>query len=320
MKLTEKIIAGLSLPAGVNEQLFGDDELTGLSLRLRRSAAGVARSWIYRYMIAGAAHKKTVDCAGHNLAAARKWAGDLQARVRLGQDPSRERARAKAEAEQTVAATLKAYLPQKKSKLRERPYREVERHLLVHFKPLHSTPLRQVAAGDVSARYLKLGDTVGSTTADNAWRSLSAFFSWAMRQGLIDRNPALGTERFPSRKRTRVLSAAEIKAVWDATSGDDDYSGIIRLLLLCGARAGEIGGLQWNEIYSDRIVLPPERVKTNREHTIFLTKTMRGILDSRAQRADDEYVFGRRRGRPFTGWANPSSRSMRESRSCWTSL
>ena len=33
--------------------------------------------------------------------------------------------------------------------------------------------------------------------------------------------------------------------------------------------------------YSDRIVLPAERVKTNRQHMIFLTKTMRDILDSR---------------------------------------
>ena len=120
-------------------------------------------------------------------------------------------------------ATLRIYLPQKKLKLRERSYRELERHLSVHFQPLHHIPLRQVAAGDVSARYLTLANTAGRTTATNAWRSLSALFAWGMRQGLVDRNPCLGVERFPDRKRDRVLSAAEIKAVWDATSGDDDY-------------------------------------------------------------------------------------------------
>jgi integrase len=275
VRLNKKTIAQLSLPADRDEQLFSDDDLTGLSLRLRRGAAGVGKSWVYRYTIAGKPRKPTLDFAGHDLAAARKWAGDLQARIRLGYDPGRERAQVRAEAGQTVLATLRVYLPQKKLKLRERSYRELERHLLVHFRPLHHIPLRQVIAGDVSTRYLTLANTAGRTTATNSWRSLSAFFSWCMRQGVVDRNPCLGVERFPDRKRDRVLSAAEIKAVWDATSGDDDYSAIIRLLLLGGSRAGEIGGLKWDEIYSDRIVLPANRVKTNRQHTIFLTKTMR---------------------------------------------
>jgi len=44
MKLTEKIVATLQLPTGVNERLFGDDDLTGLSLRLRRGANSIAKS------------------------------------------------------------------------------------------------------------------------------------------------------------------------------------------------------------------------------------------------------------------------------------
>jgi integrase len=302
VKLTEKTVAALALPAGRDEQLIGDDALAGLALRLRRGAGGVARSWVYRYAIGRAARKATLDFAGHSLADARKWAGDLQARVRLGADPNRERAKTRAEAEQTVGAALRTYLPQKKATLRERPYREVERHLMVCFKPLHRTTLRHVVPGDVSARYAKLAEERGRTTATNALRSLSAFFAWGVKQGLIDRNPCLAVERFPDRKRERVLSATEIKALWDATSDASDYSAIIRLLALTGARAGEIGGLKWSEVNSDRIVLPAERVKTNRPHTIFLTATMRALLDSRVRRPGDEFVFGRRRGRPFTGW------------------
>ena len=298
MKLTEKVLVRLIASAGSEDRLISDDDLTGLYLRLRSGAP----KWIYRYKIAGVSHKETVDFAGYNLAEARRWAGDLQARIRLGLDPSRQRAQARA-AEQTVSGVLQAlYLPQKKLKLRERSYRELDRHLSGYFKPLHPIPLRQVAASDVSARYMTLASTVGGTTANNALRSLSAFFAWGMRQALVDRNPCLGTERFPDRKRDRVLTAMEIKALWDATSGDSDYEAIIRLLLLCGARAGEIGGLMWSEVCSDRIVLPAERVKTNRQHVIFFTKTMRAILDGRRRRPDDPYVFGRRRGQPFTGW------------------
>src|SRR6516225_9325696 len=110
MKLTEKSITKLDLPAGVNERLFSDDTLTGLSLRLRRGAGGITRSWVYRYTIAGRPRKLTLDFAGHDLAAARKRAGDLQARVRLGHDPELERAQTRINAEQTVGAKLPVYL------------------------------------------------------------------------------------------------------------------------------------------------------------------------------------------------------------------
>ena len=74
----------------------------------------------------------------------------------------------------------------------------------------------------------------------------------------------------------------------------------MRLLLLTGCRANEIAGLTWGEVYSDRIVLPAERVKNGRQHSIPLTATMRAILDGRERRA--EQVFGREGGR-FTGWS-----------------
>jgi integrase len=303
MKLTEKIVATLQLPTGVNERLFGDDDLTGLSLRLRRGANSIAKSWVYRYMVAGAPRKFTFDFAGHNLAAARARAGDLQARVRLGHDPAQERAQTRADVQQTVVATLQTYLPQKKLTLRPRSYVETERHLLVDFAPLHATPLRLVTARDVSARYLAIASTKGRTTATNALRALSAFFDRALRQGLIERNPCLGVERFDVRKRDRVLTAAEIKALWDATSGSDDYSAIVRLLLLTGCRANEIAKLRWDEIKSDRIILPAERTKTGKEHSIPLTGGMRTILGGRNRRHDKEHIFGRSHDRPFTGWS-----------------
>ena len=307
MKLTEKTIAALKLPTGVDERLFSDDDLTGLSLRLRRGAKGIARSWVYRYAIAGTSRKVTFDFAGHNLAAARKRAGDLQARVRLGSDPAQERAQTRADVGQTVAATLKVYLPQKKLNLRPRSYDQVERHLLMHCEPLHRLPLRLITTPDVTARHLVIASASGRTAATNVLRSLSAFFDWALRQGLVERNPALGVERFPDRRRDRVLNAAEIKAVWDATSGADDYSAIVRLLLLTGCRANEIAGLSWDEVYSDRIVLPAERVKNKRTHVVPLTATMRAILGGRPRNADRNTVFGRNGHyagwSAFTGWS-----------------
>jgi integrase len=303
MKLTKKSIAKLvDLPAGVNERLFGDDDLTGLSLRLRRGTNGIARSWVYRYMVAGRPCKLTLDFAGHDLAAARKCAGDLQARVRLGHDPAQERARTRTSIAQTVSATLQIYLSQKELILRPRSYTETARHLLVDYAPLHHLPLRHVSTPDITARNIAIAKTKGRATATNSLRAFSAFLAWAMRQGLIDRNPCLGVERFEVATRARVLSADEIKAVWDATTEPGDYSVIVRLLLLTGCRAEEIGGLMWDEVHFDRLELPAERIKTGTPLCLPLTLTMRAILDGR-ERSDCKYVFGRHDGTPFSGWS-----------------
>lgn len=57
-----------------------------------------------------------------------------------------------------------------------------------------------------------------------------------------------------------MLSDAELKTIWAACAGDD-YGAVLRLLMLTGQRAQEIGSLRWGEVHDDQIVLPAERTK-----------------------------------------------------------
>ena len=58
-------------------------------------------------------------------------------------------------------------------------------------------------------------------------------------------NPVIGTNKASDDKpRERVLSDAELIAVWKAVP-DNDYGKIVRLLMLTGQRRLEIGGLRW---------------------------------------------------------------------------
>src|SRR5262245_21143193 len=141
MKLTDKVIAALTLRPGERERLIADDEMTGLRLRLRQAGNGVTRTWVYKYSRSGQQRSFTRDCAGHSTAAARKWAAELQARLRLGQDPAQERAEGRSHAAETMGAVLPTYLAQKRMALKPRSYAEVERHLLKYHKALHSDPL-----------------------------------------------------------------------------------------------------------------------------------------------------------------------------------
>ena len=59
-------------------------------------------------------------------------------------------------------------------------------------------------------------------------------------------NPVIGTNRPADPKpRDRVLTSSELAAIWNATGSEDDYDRVIRLLMLLGSRANEVGGLRW---------------------------------------------------------------------------
>src|SRR5262249_5276221 len=76
---------------------------------------------------------------------ARSLAKDLLARVRLGEDPLALKHEAAARASETFGAQLPRYLAFKRASLRPRSYAQVERHLMVHAKPLHNRPLASLA-------------------------------------------------------------------------------------------------------------------------------------------------------------------------------
>jgi integrase len=293
----------LPLPPGKDDHIEFDDALGGFGMRVRRGAKGISRRWIYQYDVGPTGRRITIGDPAHmSEAVARKAAAKLQAEVRLGGDPAAKKAQARETAATTMAGVLETYLPIKRAKLRPRSYIETERHLLVGFKRLHPRPVRQITTATVSAQYEAMVSDRGATTATNAWRALHAFFDWALRQGLIDRNPAIGVELRKIRARSRVLAADEIKAVWDATADGSDYDKIIRLLLLSGARASEIGHLRFSEVLSDRIVLAPERTKNDRGRSIPLTPAMRTILDGHPRQPGRDHVFGRSADRPFSSW------------------
>ena len=198
-----------------------------------------------------------------------------------------------------MGAVAQSYLTYQSGHLRPRSYVEVERHLLRYCKPLHGLQLAKIDRRAVAARITDVASNSGAATANRVRASLSALFSWAMRQGLCDFNAVAGTNRAPEQPRARVLGDGELKVIWDAL-GSDDYSAIIKLLTLTGCRRDEIGSLRWCEVTGDQIVLPPQRTKNNREHRIPIVGAVRAILDGRER--DGAFVFGRHPGKPFSGW------------------
>jgi integrase len=299
LKLTAAAVADLALPPGKDDDIWWDDEIVGFGYRLRASSPA---TWVFQYRFRRQSRRMSAKASAVSASAARAWAKQAASKAALGQDPS---PRSEPEPEAiTVGEAVDLFVDRQRQRLRPRSLIELKRHVGVHARPLHDSPLIKVDRRAVAALLAKIGASNGPIAANNVRRDLSAFFAWCCREGLIDANPAAHTNRFPSKPREHILSNDEIKGIWKATVDADPYGALVRLLLLLGARRQELGGLRWTELDLDAglITLPPERVKGGRAFVIPLSTAALTIFGKQPRTGD--HVFG---ARGFTGWARAKS-------------
>jgi integrase len=312
VKLTTTSIRSLALPKGVQEKTFFDDALPAFGVRVRSSGS---KSYVVQYKV-GSQHRRFPlgAVAAIDLGKARDTAKDILARVRLGEDPFAEKLDKRQKSEQTFSALLPRFLAHQRGRLKPRSLVEVQRHLEVYARPWHTMPVTSIDRAAVATLLAKLGDSNGPGASNRFRASVSAYFNWLAREGMLETNPAAFTNKLTEGgARDRVLTDPELAAIWRA-AGDDQYGTIIKLLALTGGRRDEIGALRWSEIDLGKalITLPGERTKNSRPHVIPLAPQAVNLLKVLPRRdgADGEpcaFVFGRT-DRPFSGW----SKSKRE--------
>jgi integrase len=323
MKLDAKTVATLAL-AGKRDVIFFDGQLTGFGYRLRLGADGqVMRTWVVQYRRAGGTRRMTLKGV-LSAEQARSMAAKLLARVELGEDPQGDKVERRDKDRVNLKSMIDEYVVQKQAQVRKRTMAEVRRYLTKdYFKALHGMPIDQITRKDVAARLVVITRERGTVSAVRARATLSAFFVWAMQSGLVEQNAVIGTLKPKDAKsRERVLSDAELTAIWRAC-GDDAYGRIIKLLVLLGARRDEIGGLCWCE-FSDlegarpSWTLPASRSKNKRALTLPLMPTALAIVRQVPRMVSRDQLFGERAA-GFTSWArNKPALDKRSGVTGWT--
>jgi integrase len=310
LRLTDKVISTLGLEAGQDDRIFFDDQITGFGFRVRRvkkwngarSNKPPSRSWLFQYRFGGRTRRLVIGQAPAVKAGrAREIAAELHAKVKLGHDPATEKRIRIERAAHTFGALVEKYLAGQQSEMRPRSYRQVVRHLERHSSQLHPLPADAIDRQTIAARLNSIAAESGAVTANRVRATLSAMFTWGMKEGLVLANPVIATNRRAEKARDRVLTNTELSIVWRALK-TDDYDAIVKLLILTGQRMGEIAGLQWSEVDLDRgvISLPAERTKNGRPHEVPLGKAARSLLAARSRSNGREFVFGEGAG-PFSG-------------------
>lgn len=294
MKFTEQSIANLSVPADKNDVIYFDDAMPGFGVRLR---AGGKVVWIAQYRVDGRTKRQTLgDVRKVNLESARTAAKKCFAAVTLGGDPQAAKAEAKARAALLLGRLFDEYLEAAEKELRPNSYIAVKRYLTkYYFKSLRGRSVHDVKRRDVAVAIGDITKKSGKTSAARARSALSAFYVWAIKQGIADENPVIGTAD-PGEElepRDRVLDKAEIRAVWKACE-NDDFGRIVRLLFLTACRRDEIGGLSWGEIdlNGGMLHIPGSRTKNHHPLDQPLSPIAASILELAPRREGRELLFG----------------------------
>ena len=144
--------------------------------------------------------------------------------------------------------------------------------------------------------------------------TLRPLFAWAFECGAIRSNPMTGLRcPKPVEARDRVLSDAEIKALWQAATEQSwPFENVIKLLLLTGQRRDEVAEMQWRELDLDKEAwsLPKERCKNGQAHEVDLCPEAVRLLDPignavvpRLRQGAGDFVFSTTGTTPVSGFS-----------------
>jgi integrase len=302
------MIRDLRPPAKGNRILY-DDTVTGLGIRV--TAAG-HKAFVLGYSVRGSGKQRrfTIGEFGDwTTRTARDRARELKAIIDQGGDPLAD---IEAEREAPTVGDLinrfqEEHLVTLRPGTREDYVRMIRSHVLPHLG--ESKKAADVVFDDISALHRKITKAGHPYRANRTVTLLSKAFSLAVHWGWREGNPCKGVKRNTEHNRERYLSGDELARLTEALAeADRDVADVIRLLLLTGARRGEVLSMKWNDLdlTAGAWSKPPTSTKQNKRHTVPLSAPARQILAERLSKAADgePYVFpgAGRRGHTVNVW------------------
>jgi integrase len=190
-------------------------------------------------------------------------------------------------------------------KPKQRKGREMRREIENEFiSRWGSRPITDITARDVVAVLDEAVARGAPYQAHNLLGHIRRLFNWAIGRHIygLDKSPC---DRMKSKdvigpklSRTRVLSDAELRALWAATERMGyPYAPLYRMLALTGMRKSEVAEARWSEFDLDRKLwtIPAERMKGKNEvarpHHVPLTDEVIAILNGLPRFKSGDHLF-----------------------------
>lgn len=299
MRLTKRSVEALPVPKA-GEHFEWDDDLAGFGVRVYPSGR---RAYLVQYRVRGRTRRMLLGPHGVlTVDEARRRARAMLGRVAEGIDPAVARDEERRSAI-TVADLAARYLAEH-AEVRKKPasLRNDRLLLRIHILPkLGKLPLEDVSRSDVAGLHHALRAT--PTTANRVAALLSKMFNLAERWGLRPdgSNPCRHLERYREKVRRRFLTREETAKLGEALdqierdgSEAREVAAAIRLLLLTGARVGEILSLRWEHVDTETRCLRLPDSKTGAKEISLGRAAFELLMD--LERSESGYVIPGRDG------------------------
>lgn len=290
---------------------YWDEHLPGFALRVsdRRK-----KMWTLMYRCNRRLRRLTLGTYPTlSLADARRGARDALRKVQLGDDPAQVKRDTADQAERehdervyrSFAALAERFL-EKHAKVRNRCWRQAERTIKRELLPRWGhLPACDVKRRDVIELVEEIAERGAGVMANRVKAQVSKLFNFGLQEKdpVVEANPARDVRNpTPERRRDRVLSEAEILALWRALDGEPArVAGIFKLALLTAQRKSEVMRLRWGEFDLDAgwWTIPAARAKNKQSHRVPLGPQALALLrEFRSAGAGPAYVFAGARGGP----------------------
>jgi integrase len=295
IKITERTVRKLKAPK-LGSVVHYDREIRGFGVRV--TANGVV-SFVLNYSMGGRERRYTMAQYPEKSATwARSEALRLRGRIRDGADPLEEKH--KRDAAPTMAELAKDYLEEYARK-NKRPgsIRNDEMMLNKIIIPkLGAVRVPSVTQRDVE----KLHASVKSTPyhANRTLSLLSKMFCLAQQWKVCTHNPARGVARFDEHSRENWLNREQLMALTDALANYSNQSAAnaLRLLILTGAREGEVLSASWEQFDMERgrWTKPSHHTKQRKEEHVPLNHAALNVLTEMKKTSKSILLFPGRFG------------------------
>ena len=299
-KITDKLVKEIEAPETGNRITY-DTDIKGFGVRV--TAAG-AKAFILNYRAGGRERRYTIGAyPDWSVAAAREEAKDLKRRVDRGEDPMGERhsERGAPTVKDLADRYTEEHLPKKRPSSRQDDQAMIDQIILQRLGKFKVADLRHADIDRLHREVTKRAPYRANRTAALLSKMFSLAVKWEMRAD----NPAKGIERNHEEKRTRHLVSDELARLTAALADHPEQTSAnaIRLLLLTGARRGEVLSATWDQfdIGAGVWIKPSAHTKQKTEHRVPLSAPAMQLLSDMKATAHGNCLFpGKSADQPLT--------------------
>ena len=277
-RLTDRIVREAAPPPRRLCRYIWDDQVIGFGLCLTRAGA---RSFVVRYRVEGRERKLTIGAyPDWSVSAAREEAKRVKRAADLGGDPLGLRYERRSAP--TVAVLVDRYLKEHASRKADHAYRDQQSLMRRFVLPsLGKMRIDEVKHADIDRLHRHISETT-PIQANRVAQVLRKMFNLAIRWEYRTDNPVSGLVFNPEPPRHRYLTEDEIERLTAVLADHPNRrcANVIRLLLLTGARKGEVMKATWDQFDLEGGVWtkPSSHTKQRREHRVPLSAAVVALL------------------------------------------